>query len=243
MSKNFELLLQIEKEFGSAVTDQKPNAVRSSTPELPSVALSAPGVEPEMNRIVQRVFFSGSGVNCHHVVFCGIEAINASSSIGARVARALAAKSRERVCLIDANPSNGGVSGVFGIPPEPEDGQKCSISESCVPVAPGLWLVRWPGTSAGGELPSTVELRSLFAELQQDFSYVLIDAPGLLLNEDATIWGQIADAAVLIVEADRSHRVAARSAKQKLETAGARFAGTVLHNRSFPVPKALYDRL
>lgn len=243
MSKNFELLIQIEKEFGSAVTSQKPNAVRSSTPESPSVALSAPGAELEMNRIVQRIFFSRGDASCRHVVFCGIEAANASSSVGARVAQALAAKSRERVCLIDANPSNGGVSGVFGIPPQITEGQKGSISESCVPVAPGLWLVRGPCTSVSGELPGTNELRSLLAELEQDFSHVLIDAPGCLLNDDATIWGQIADAAILVVEAESSHRIAARRAKQKLETAGARFAGTVLHNRSFPVPKALYDLL
>lgn len=240
MSRNFELLTQIEKEFGDAV-NKTSDAVRSSTPDLVSFAQAAPGEAAEVNRLVERIFFPASGTPRRHVIFCGVEATNASSLIAARVARTLAARSRERVCLIDAHPSNGGVSGIFGIPPNPEERQIGLTAESCVPVAPDLCLLRWPSSIAGSERP--LMLRSRFTELQQDFSYILIDAPGCLLNDDATIWAPVSDATILVVEAGATRRVAVRQAKQKLETAGARLAGTVLHNRSFPVPKALYDWL
>jgi hypothetical protein len=240
MSRNFELLTQIEKELGDEV-DKTSDAVRSSAPDLVSLTQTAPGGTAEVNRLVERIFFPASATPHHHVIFCGIEATNASSFIAAQVARTLAARSREKVCLIDAHPSNGGVSGIFGTPLNPEEPQIGLIAESCVPVASDLWLLRWPSTIAGSERP--LMLRSRFTELQQTFSYILIDAPGCLLNDDATMWAPVSDAAILVVEAGATRRVAVRQAKQKLETAGARLAGTVLHNRSFPVPKALYDRL
>lgn len=241
MSRNFELLAQIEHELGSAVPDRTSNAVRSSTSDLASLTHAAAEVETEVDRLVERIFFPHTGVPSRHALFFGIEANNASSSIGAQVARTLAAKSGERVCLIDAHPASGGVSDVFGVPPYPEEGRTGSMIDACVPVAANLWLVRWPSASARRDLPPI--FRSRFAELQHDFRYCLIDAPGCHLNDDAMVWAHVSDAAILVIEAETTRRVDVRKAKQTLETAGVRLAGTVLHNRSFPVPKALYDRL
>lgn len=242
MSKNFELLTQIETEIGGAMAERSPDLERTKRNE--SLAVSdAPGGEEEVKKLVQKVFFCNSGAPCRRVVFCGIEAGNGSSSVVARTARHLAAKARERVCLIDANPVHGGASALYAVPPGLEDERSGSILECCVPIAPKLSLLRWPVAGGRRELPRSGELSSLFAQLQQEFGYILVDAPGCLCGEDATLWAQAAEAAILVVGAESSHRAAAGKAKQKLEEAGARFAGAVLHNRSFPIPKALYDRL
>ncbi len=240
MSKNFELLAQLEREFGSAAAPSA-EAVFPSLPTASSLSQATPAADQELNRMVQRVFFSTAHPACRHVMFCGIESANGSSSVVARAARALAAKANEKVCLVDANPSEGGVSGVFGIPPKPSGEQNGTLVESCVCLAPRLWLLRW--SDAHGASVAASDLRAAVAELQREFGFLLVDVPGCLFNDDAMMWAPIADATVLIVEAQASHRAAATQAKQRLESVGAHLAGTVLNNMSHPVPQALYDRL
>jgi Mrp family chromosome partitioning ATPase len=55
--------------------------------------------------------------------------------------------------------------------------------------------------------------------------------------------GQVADAAILVIEANSTRRLTARNAKETFDAAGVRLLGTVLHNRSFPIPEKLYRRL
>jgi len=53
----------------------------------------------------------------------------------------------------------------------------------------------------------------------------------------------VTDAAILVVEANETLRIAARKAKETLEAANVRLLGTVLHNRTFPIPEQLYQKL
>jgi Mrp family chromosome partitioning ATPase len=69
---------------------------------------------------------------------------------------------------------------------------------------------------------------------------MLIDAPGTSVCGDAQLLGQIADAAILVIEANSTRRLTARKAKESLESAGVRLLGTVLCNRLFPIPERLY---
>jgi Mrp family chromosome partitioning ATPase len=53
----------------------------------------------------------------------------------------------------------------------------------------------------------------------------------------------LADGVVLVLEANSTRRVTAKKAKQALEAANVRILGTVLNNRTFPIPEGLYRRL
>jgi Mrp family chromosome partitioning ATPase len=92
-------------------------------------------------------------------------------------------------------------------------------------------------------LLSLAELKHLLGQLSGEFEYVLIDAPGAGVCGDAAILGQVADSAVLVIEADSTRRMSARRAKESLDAAGVRLLGAVLHDRSFPIPERLYKRL
>jgi Mrp family chromosome partitioning ATPase len=69
---------------------------------------------------------------------------------------------------------------------------------------------------------------------------MLIDAPGTSVCGDAQLLGQFADAAILIIEANCTRRLTARKAKETLDAGGVQVLGTVLHNRSFPIPGWVY---
>lgn len=240
MSKNFELLMEIEKDFNSAPLE--PDRMQEPTSlSIPSSAVlnSSDGYD-ELTPLVERVFLTGIGNAHRRVVFCGIEAANPSSSVCARAARNLAVHTCERVCLVDANLSRADLTRLFGMPSS-HNGNG-TVVEECMPVSDNLWLTKCKWRNGGGER-AVSDLRARMTELRQEFGYVLIDAPGCTVNDDATVLGRVSDAVILVIEAEATHRQAAAKAKQDLQTAGVHVVGTVLNNRSFPIPKAVYERL
>ena len=249
MSRNFELLTQIEHERELASKDPRsrvsahPPIVKEVVPMLASRAGDARG--EEMLRLVQNIFLSTNGSAPRQVVICGVDGENGSSSVCASVGRTLAANSSRQVCLIDANVRSPRLSGIFGVDKmTPFSTNKVSAREHCLQIDDNLWLAG-PSLLADNNrvLLPVHELKERFAQLRDVFEYVLIDAPGTSVCGDAQLLGQVADAAILVIEANSTRRLTARNAKEGLDAAGIRLLGTVLHNRSFVIPEALYKRL
>ena len=93
-------------------------------------------------------------------------------------------------------------------------------------------------------MPNAQELmRQRFAELRESFDYVLVSAPPVNRETEATRIGQLSDGVVLIVEANHTRRETVRRAKERLESAQVRILGAVLDQRTFPIPEGLYRRL
>ncbi len=247
MSRNFELMTRLELEAG--VTDKpQPHSPNRATavdvlPILSSHTSNVGG--EEMLRLIQRIFLSANGSAPRQVVLCGVGDENGSSSVCARAGRTLAANSSLPVCLVDANVRSPRLSGMFGIDgTNPFCGPSAPLRDQCVKIGGNLWL-------AGPEIladKSRVllppdELKNRLAQLRESFEYMLIDAPGTSVCGDAQLLGLVADAAILVIEANSTRRLTARKAKETLEAAGGRLLGTILHNRSFPIPEGLYKRL
>jgi hypothetical protein len=126
----------------------------------------------------------------------------------------------------------------------PFSGPSASLREQCGKIRGNLWLAG-PNILADNSrvfLPP-LQLKERLAQLRDVFEYMLIDAPGTSVCGDAQLLSQVADAAILVIEANSKRRLTARKAKQTLEAAGASLLGTGLHNRSFPIPERLYKRL
>jgi Mrp family chromosome partitioning ATPase len=101
-----------------------------------------------------------------------------------------------------------------------------------------------PSGSTKGELYTRVErCRARFAELREEFNYILISAPPVTRENEATLMGHLADGIVLIVEANHTKRESVRQAKKHLETAQVQLLGAVLDQRTFPIPEFLYRKL
>lgn len=243
MSRNFDLLSQIElEEISTDKFSWAPvnHVVTGSVLPKSSIARS-----DETFRMVQRIFLSSNGRGPRQVVFCGVDGENSSSSVCASAGKVLAANSSAPVCLVDANIRSPRLSSMFSAEadfafPERSD----SIRNKCLQVDVNLWL---GGTNLliddDGSLMSATKLRDSFGQLRRVFEYLLIDVPATSVSGDAGVLGQVADAAVLVIEANCTRRLTARKAKEVLEAAGVRLLGTVLHNRTFPIPERIYKRL
>src|ERR1035437_4931009 len=247
MSRNFELMTQLEIEAGitdkAASTAANQVAKMAVAPILSSHASDAGG--EEILRLVQRIFLSANGSAPRQVVLCGVDDENGSSSVCARAGRTLAANSSRPVCLVDANVRSPRLSGMFGVEgANPFTGPSAPLREQCVKIGSNLWLAG-PNILADNSrvlLPPD-QLKERLGQLRDEFEYMLIDAPGTSVCGDAQLLGLVADAAILIIEANGTRRLAARKAKDTLNAAGVRLLGTVLHDRSFPIPEGLYKSL
>ncbi len=242
MSRNFELLKQLEIEVDQA------NPLRTPTDGIATKQASSADAArlfgAETVHLVQTVFLSAAQRSSRRVVFCGVDGENGSSSVCATAARALCAISDKSVCLVDADVRLQCLSSIFGVHTSVTFPTSASVRERCAHIESNLWLadVDLLVNDAGALLP-TAELRHRFGQLEDAFDYVLVDAPAVGLSRDAALVGEIVGTAILVVEANSTRRQSARRAKETLEAAGVRLLGTILRNRSFPIPESLYKRL
>jgi hypothetical protein len=109
-------------------------------------------------------------------------------------------------------------------------------------IAQELWLadVRLSGLTKDGVLVTSQQLSTRFADLRHAFEFILIDAPAASIRSDAAVLGQVADGVVLVIEANKTRKAVALSTKRAFEAMNVRLLGTVLRNRTFPIPEALY---
>jgi Mrp family chromosome partitioning ATPase len=249
MSKNFELLhrIALDELFTPA---GMPGPHRQAMPghrrqAMPSPAPTRRLANEEITKLVQRLFLHGSQAAGPRVVsFSGIARDDRSSLICARVGESLASQADTSVCVVDANFWSPRLHTYFGVGNETglvdaltTEG---SVRSFATPVSSeSLWLM--PSGSAKGDPYTHVErCRARFAELREEFDYILVSAPPLTRETEATLMGQLTDGIILIVEANQARRESVRQAKEHLETAQVQLLGSVLDQRTFPIPEFLY---
>ena len=248
MSRNFELLQAVEQaqDFFAPVF-AGPEARTASVKATESVNAKDDGVsvlpsgDSELLKLVQRVFLTGSnGSAVHRVVFCGVDERTASSQVCGRVSKMLADQVSFQVCVVDAWPDARPGA------PQTQSTSEPVASSADTPnpaqqLRSNLWML--PAKSNGNGGANSDTLRSKIRDLSNDFKYVLIDAPPLASRNDAVLLGRETDGVILVIEAHSTRRAAAQRAKEALDGAEVRLLGTVLNNRTFPIPEKLYRKL
>jgi capsular exopolysaccharide synthesis family protein len=99
-------------------------------------------------------------------------------------------------------------------------------------------LTSGPTPPNPSELLGSAQLNSLMSRFRQEFSYILIDTPPVNTVTDASVVAGSADAAILVVDANKATYPALQHAKQALERVNARLLGVVM-NKIHP-PSAGY---
>jgi Mrp family chromosome partitioning ATPase len=245
MSRNFEVLSRIEQEQGTLAINSPlgiaPFAEEKSTETASYHAEDR--TRAEILKLVQTLFLSSPNAP-HQVLFCGVGEGDGSGNVCVSAAKVLANEVSSRVCVVDAKLRTPSLhrwldSDGSGFSPS-NRAERGSVARQ---ISGNLWFVAAEclgsaGTSNGG----VEQLCSTVRELRKEFGYVLIDAPPVGLYTDAAVLGQVTDGVVLVLEANATRRVAARSAKETLEAAKVQLLGTVLKNRTFPIPEKIYRK-
>lgn len=235
MSQNFELLSQIEAGYAVPRAASNESTARRQTRNS--------DFSQELMSLVQGVFLSQSAEVPHQVVFCGVDSDNGSSRVCLEVGQILAAYGGHPVCVVDADVRSLRLSGLLSGNRRAE--VSTLVHDGCIEVAPNLWLTAIEPSNPihSGVLAPACQLKQRLAELSRAFEFVLIDAPDANIRGDAAVLGQVADAAILVIEANSTRKAAAMNAKKSLQAMNVRLLGTVLNNRTFPIPEQLYRKL
>jgi receptor protein-tyrosine kinase len=245
MSKNFELLQRVANDDIFSIEGASASLSRKAPFAIP---FKAELPDNEITKLVQRLFSPTTNASGSKVVsFSGIARDDRSSWICARAAEALADQANASICVVEANlespqlhvhlsaaNSRGLAEALATTDP---------IRNFAMPLGrDNLWLIPSGQVDLAIHLPRE-SYRERFAELREAFDYILISAPALSRETEATFIGQLADGVALIVEANHSRRETVRRAKEQLESAQVRLLGAVLDQRTFPIPEKLYRRL
>lgn len=91
-------------------------------------------------------------------------------------------------------------------------------------------LTAGQGTLNSANLLYGSHARELLHRFSEELNTVLIDTPPVLHIPDARVWGRMADAAILVIRADKTTRDAALAARHRLSEDGTRILGTILND-------------
>jgi receptor protein-tyrosine kinase len=251
MSRAFEVLeraQQVQELFRvPPITNAVPGTGQSADSKVSLPDLNS-FTREEVLRLVQCLFLAtdGNGHNgVRRVVFCGIDNADGSNLLCARVGRSLAQQVQSQVCVVDANVREPRPSPLFDLTSYDSSAQseQGGTQKLLRRVADNLWLVSNDPVPTNGSAPTLEQVRACLKDLGNEFAYVVISAPPIGSYSDASLLGQWADGVVLVLEANSTRRVTAKKAKQALEAANVRILGTVLNNRTFPIPERIYRLL
>ena len=202
----------------------------------------------ETIKLVQRLSISTSETAAQVVVFAAVERGSGCTWVCARTAGMMSDRLDGPVCVVDANFRSPGLRRYFDVE-DPEGASGRWLSASGPPPersanSANLCLLSYSQADRDWQTPSSLEqFQERISKLRKHFPHILIDAPPINAYADATLLGRIADGVVMVMEANKTRRETAQTAKGILDAAGARLLGAVLNKRTFPIPKRLYRRL
>jgi hypothetical protein len=191
----------------------------------------------QIHGLVRQVFFSNAVRPVRQVVFSSVEAETDVGTICRRVGEALALETAGSVAVVGGSRRGLRSSEMHQAV---KDGSS-PLRRVATQSASNVWVV--PGVGADGDCGSTASLHTQLGDLRREFEYSILAAPPVGESNEARVMAQFADGIILVLSARHTRRVTACKIKETLQAAQARLLGTVLSDRVFPIPEAIYRRL
>jgi hypothetical protein len=193
----------------------------------------------QIRGLVRRVFFTSGAQPVKQVVFSATESNTDVTDLCDQVGRALALETPTDVAIVGRERQVGQMPRSYA-----HFGKSAPIKSRTTQAAVNLWRVPGFGLREYGEESGTGPYwLARLAELRNEFEYSIIHGPVAGISSEAAVLGQLADGMILVLGAHTTRKATARKIKETLEAAQARILGTVLSERTFPVPERIYRRL
>ncbi len=155
---------------------------------------------------------------------------------------------QDSILAVEANFRRPSFRKTFGLTPadglQAVLGQQTQAAKAIQRVSSQVSVLPADGTQNGGDLlsskPFRGRLRSLLAEMGNQYRFVLVDTPPVLPFADARVLSGFVDAVIVVVEANRTRAEQINDALDGLRSAGADILGIILNKRDFHVPNYVY---
>ncbi|MGH9161027.1 MAG: hypothetical protein ACRD2X_13720 [Vicinamibacteraceae bacterium] len=229
---------------------------RSSHTRVQTPPLESPvphRLRPPLTELVERTFLVPArlGETVRSLMFASVDGAD-GSLLPAAVAEILLSRARGWICLVDANfrapilhRHYGSTNALGLIDALVGTGRVSSYARELSRGGDSsLWLMPTGDFSGAGErLLETEAYRRRMKDLVTAFEYVVIGTTIVTADPSAAVLSAQVDGVILVAEANVTTRQALRAAARAVSAAGGRVLGTVLNNRTFPIPEVLYRLL
>jgi hypothetical protein len=221
------------------VPREEPSAARLGGWSLASFA------DDQIRGLIQQIFLSGRK-HARQVVFSAVDEHADVSSLCMSLGEALVRQDSGTTCVVEALPCSPAKDARADHEIVPSNYQKKFgvLRDASQQLSSRLWFM--PGSvlldGNDGKF-SPLWLRGRLAELRLEFDFTVLQGPAAGARSEAALLASLCDGLVLVLRANSTRRVAAQRARQMLHAANAHLLGTVLSDRTFPIPEAIYKRL
>ena len=190
--------------------------------------------------LVRQVFLGGWPNPARQVVFCAVDDGTDIAGTCGQVAMALAREVSSDVCLVESGIEDGAAA--WG--QQRLRSRSTNLHTVAGQLCSNLWKAPQDVFAKREQEHSAVAgiCRGL-EELKREFEYSVIQAPAAGAHRQAALLGQLCDGVVLVLRANSTRRLAAQKTKEMLSAAKVQVLGTILCDRTFPIPQSLYRRL
>jgi len=198
--------------------------------------------DEQVRGLMRRLFLPGWPKPCRQVVFSAVDASTDVIALCAHLGHVLTDQDSGSACVVEAGSCARSENNELDLPSAHK--KFGTLRDSSLQLAGQLWFMPWKVFLGGhsGEF-SVAWLRSRLAELRLEFTYTILQGPPAAAGSAAASLGAQCDGIVMVVEANSTRRVATQKVKEELYAANTRLLGTVLSERTFPIPQAIYSRL
>jgi hypothetical protein len=197
----------------------------------------------QIRDLVRNVFLANVDRPVRQVVFTALDRETDLRNICRQVGEALSLETTGSIAVVGDYPHAVMEEQIDG---EDESsrvlgGGDSSLRQNAIRMRANLWLLPAPGKYA--DYVAAQSLHAYLSQVRRQFGYSIVEGPVSGESHNATGMAQFADGIILILSAHRTRRIMARRFKETLEAARVRVLGTILSNRVFPIPEAIYRRL
>ena len=214
--------------------------------------------QEQLRSLVRQVFFPGWSKSAKQVVLAAVDPSTAIHETCLRVAHALEAQTAGSICIVYAETSireQTGFSAFYtreefsnygGTPQQPPavQAKRESLRKSSRQISEKLWVMPMAMFLEGSvDGQSAAWLHGRLDQLRSDFDYTLLQVSPAGGSSEAALFGNLCDGVILVLEARSTRKFAAQRVKSMLNSANARLLGTILTERTFPIPERIYRRL
>ncbi len=242
MSTFIRLMPQaFEGETAEATAKPQPQEVAASRPVVREMESFA---DEQIAGLVRQVYLTGAKP-ARQVVFSAVDRETKISGLCQRIAGALSEQASGTTCWLNANFQNRDSQLAEARRFQAGDDLKRfgGLRDASQQLSNQLWCMPAEVFLGEGNGLSATWLRARLAELRLEFDHVVIQGSTCgATNQDSLLAG-VCDGMVLVLEANVTRRVSARKVKETLDAAHVRLLGTVLSERRFPIPHAIYKRV
>lgn len=226
-----------------------PEVVEAEAHGIPAIRPSSAErfATEQLRNLVRKVFFPGWPRPAHQVVLTALDESAETTAIAISIGKIMALEIPGNIAVVEASPSRRELDTSFGgSAPEQTgpDQRPALLRDSSRQLLHNLWLVPYLVLLADHrEGLGASWLRGRIGQLRVEFDYLLFSAPPLALSTEAALLGSLTDGVIVTITANSTRRITAQQGKLLLTQANARLIGTILDQRTFPIPERLYRNL